>query len=88
MGKEHIIKIDKFGRILIPKKIRNGLGLSPDKKLNIEEKEDSIVIHPKKEEVLIVNKEGVLVVKAELTDSAEDFLKKNREDRIKHILKG
>lgn len=87
MGKKYKTTIDKFGRIVIPKKIRNNLGLSPNVELDIEEDTDAIVIHPKSEEPLIVNKEGVLVIKGELTESVEDFLERNRINRMKNILK-
>ncbi|MBC7333536.1 MAG: AbrB/MazE/SpoVT family DNA-binding domain-containing protein [Actinobacteria bacterium] len=87
MGKKYKTMIDKFGHIVIPKKIRNSLGLSPNIEIEIEEDADTIVINPKSEEPLIVNKEGVLVIKGELTESAEDFLERNRTNRIKNILK-
>jgi len=41
------IKIDKFGRILIPKEIRRSLGIKEDTELEIEVKDESILIRPK-----------------------------------------
>ena len=88
MDNRHKSKIDKFGRVVIPKRIRNNLGLYPNVELDIVEDMESITIHPKPEVPFIVNKGGVLVVRAKLTGSVEDFIGKDRRDRVKHILKG
>ncbi len=56
--------------------------------LDIVEDMESITIHPISEEPFIVNKGGVLVVRAKLTESVEDFVGKDRRHRVKHILKG
>jgi len=88
MDNRHKSKIDKFGRIVIPKKIRNNLGLYPNMELDIIEGMGSVIIHPKSEEPFIVNKDDVLVVRAKLTGSVEDFIGKDRRGRVKHILKG
>ena len=38
------VKIDKFGRILIPKEIRNSLGIKEGTELEIEVKDEKILI--------------------------------------------
>ncbi len=88
MNNRYKSTIDKFGRVVIPKRIRNNLGLYPNVELDIVEDMESITIHPISEEPFIVNKGGVLVVRAKLTESVEDFVGKDRRDRVKHILKG
>ena len=88
MDNRHKSKIDKFGCVVIPKRIRNNLGLYPNVKLDIVEDMESITIHPISDEPFIVNKGGVLVVRAKLTESVEDFVGKDRRDRVKYILKG
>ncbi|MBL7060765.1 MAG: AbrB/MazE/SpoVT family DNA-binding domain-containing protein [Actinobacteria bacterium] len=88
MNNRYKSTIDKFGRVVIPKRIRNNLGLYPNVELDIVEDMESITIHPISEEPFIVNKGGVLVVRAKLTESVEDFIGKDRRDRVKHILKG
>jgi len=40
------IKIDRFGRILIPKEIRNSLGIRENTELEIEVKDEKILIKP------------------------------------------
>jgi len=40
------VKIDKFGRILIPKEIRKKLGIAGEMELEIEVKDEKILIKP------------------------------------------
>jgi len=72
---------------VIPKKIRDDLGLTPKVELEIKEGSNGIVLHPKLEDSFIINKKGVLVVRAKATEPIEYFLKKDRRNRIMHILK-
>ncbi|GAG86439.1 unnamed protein product, partial [marine sediment metagenome] len=39
-------KIDKFGRIVIPKKIRNDFGLKNNTEVEVEATSDNIIVHP------------------------------------------
>jgi len=79
--------IDRFGRVVIPKKIRDDLGLTPKVELEIKEGSNGIVFHPKLEDSFIINKKGVLVVRTKATEPIEYFLEKDRRNRIKHIIK-
>ena len=79
--------IDRFGRVVIPKKIRDDFGLAPKVELEVEEGQNEIVIHPKLDDSFVIRKKGVLVVRAKATEPIEYFLKKDRQDHIKHILK-
>ena len=82
-----MLTIDQFGQEVIPKKVRDDLGLAPKVELEVEEGSNGIVLHPKFEDSFIVNKKGVLVVRAKATEPIEHFLEKDRRNRIKHILK-
>jgi AbrB family looped-hinge helix DNA binding protein len=45
------ITLDRFGRIVIPKRLRDGLGLGPGAVLEIEEKnDDSLLLRPRRPE--------------------------------------
>jgi len=80
-------KIDKFGRIIIPKKIRNDFGLRINSEVLLEEGEDGIIVHPGISTPFVADKDGIIVVCSEPTEDFRDFLKKDREDRIKKIAK-
>lgn len=40
-------KVDKFGRVLIPKFVRQKLGLKPGEKVELEESDQEIIIRAK-----------------------------------------
>lgn len=53
--------VDRFGRIVIPKRVRESLGLSPGTKMEIESIGDEVVLKPVREEPSVVDKDGVLI---------------------------
>jgi len=79
-------KIDKFGRILIPKKIRNDLGLKNNNEVEVEATLNNIIVHPKPSNPFVIDKDGILVVCSEPLESFSDFLQKDREDRMKRVI--
>ncbi|MBU4313759.1 MAG: AbrB/MazE/SpoVT family DNA-binding domain-containing protein [Actinobacteria bacterium] len=80
-------KIDKFGRIVIPKKIRNDFGLKNNTEVEVEATSDNIIVHPKPSNPFVIDKDGILVVCSEPLESFTDFLQKEREDRMKRVIK-
>ena len=80
-------KIDKFGRIVIPKNIRNELGLRINSEVYLESVENGLMLHPEDSFPFVTDKEGVIVVCSEPTSDFTGFLKKEREDRIKTIVR-
>jgi AbrB family looped-hinge helix DNA binding protein len=79
-------KIDRFGRIIIPKKIRNDFGLRSNSEVLIEAGSDGIFVHPGTSIPFVTDNEGIIVVCSEPTEAFSDFIKKDREDRIKKII--
>ena len=81
-------KIDNFGRILIPKKIRDEFGISKSSEIEINTTDnDEIIIKPGASKPFVKNKDGVLVVCSESVGSLEDILEGDREERIRKILR-
>jgi len=81
-------KIDNFGRIVIPKKIRDEFGISKSSEIEINTtNNDEIIIKPGTSKPFIKNKDGVLVVCSEPVGSLEDVLEGDREERIRKILR-
>ena len=88
MGMKFKTKIDRFGRIVIPKKIRDEFGIIDNSEIEIETTDaNDIIVHPIIGMPFIEDKEGILVVCSEPTGSLDNFLNKDRENRIKKILK-
>ena len=54
-------KLDKFGRVVIPKSVRQNLGLKPGEILQLEESGEKIIIKPDQKEECLSLKDGILV---------------------------
>ena len=74
--------LDRFGRVVIPKKVRAELGLSPGDPLKVESRDDGILISPVQEEPHLVNKEGVLVFSGSSFGDLSKAVRKQREERL------
>lgn len=55
------VTVDKFGRIVIPKELRDELGLSPGAALQIDRREQELVLRPLESAPELVEKEGLLI---------------------------
>ncbi len=79
--------IDSFGRIVIPKKIREHFLLDSGTQLRIEETADAIVLRPVFGEPNLNEKNGVLVYSGTLADDIEEATEKHRLERIHSLSK-
>jgi AbrB family looped-hinge helix DNA binding protein len=81
------ITVDKFGRILIPKTVRDWLGLEPGTELDLEIAEDdgerTIALKPIHDRPLLVDEDGLLVYTGELQVKDFDIVDQIRTDREK-----
>ncbi len=81
-------KIDNFGRIVIPKKIRDEFGISKSSEVEINTTDnDEIIIKPGRSRPFIEKRDGVLVVCSEPIRPLEGVLEGDREERIRKILR-
>lgn len=74
--------LDKFGRIVIPKEIRDDLGLTAGATLEIEEAGEEIRLQPVRKEPLLVVKEGVTVYRGGATGDLSKAVSAHRRMRI------
>ncbi len=58
--------IDKFGRVIIPKKFREHIGISFNTSLNISEDGKRIIIEIVQEKEPFIDREGILVFTGKL----------------------
>ena len=81
-------KIDESGRIALPKKIISDLHLKPWTKFVVEEGNGEIILAPEDDEKqsLLVEKDGILVLRAQLTEDITDIVERDREERISKII--
>lgn len=74
--------LDRFGRIVIPKQVRDDLGLRPGTVLRIEEVEQEIILKPAHGEPHTVIKEGVLVFSGKAAGDIVEAVRNHREERL------
>jgi AbrB family looped-hinge helix DNA binding protein len=77
--------LDRFGRILIPKKIREDLDLKPGTQIRIEETGQTIILKPVRGEPNLVLKNGVLVYSGTPVGDLETVLERHRKERAKSL---
>lgn len=75
--------IDRFGRIVLPKKLRDDFNLEPGSQIHIEESGQEIILKPIRGEPNLRLKEGVLVFSGIPLGDLSNALAKHREERLK-----
>ena len=80
------VKVDKFGRMVLPKEIRDDLDLVPGSVLDGAETPDAIVLRPVVEKEPLRVKEGALLYTGEILDPPMDPVEKSRADRNEFLL--
>lgn len=79
------LAIDKFGRMVLPKSIRDDLGLEPGDKLDASEQDGAILLRPVREQDALRDKEGVLVFAGKATGNVADVVGKQRQERLERV---
>ena len=77
--------LDKFGRIVIPKEIRDALGLRPGSSFQIEERNQEICLKPVEGTPQIKKVNGWLVFTGELQRDISNIINDLREERIERV---
>jgi AbrB family looped-hinge helix DNA binding protein len=77
--------IDQFGRIVIPKQIRDDLNVGPGSVLEIREETDQIILKPARGEQSIMVSDGVLVYTGVAATMLTDAIQKDREERTRRL---
>lgn len=77
--------LDRFGSIVIPKKIREVFNLRAGSPVQIEERNDGILIKPIETEPNLIEKDGVLVFSCKSIGDVEKALDDLRQDRHRSL---
>ena len=83
------IPIDKAGRVVLPKEIRDRMGLHSGTEFEVIEEADRIVLKPVPKPPRLVRKKGFLVFVPDEPPKEDivEFIKKQREERIRKFIK-
>jgi AbrB family looped-hinge helix DNA binding protein len=77
--------LDRFGRVIIPKGVREDMGLEAGAVLTIEKKGEKIVLQPVQGEPKIVEKKGILVFTGAAVGDVGAALKEHRKRRLRRM---
>ena len=77
--------LDRFGRIIIPKNVREDMGLEAGAILQIEKQGEKIVLQPVQGEPQVVEKKGILVFTGGAVGDVGSALQEHRRSRLKKI---
>ena len=80
------VKVDKFGRMVLPKEIRDDFDIVPGSVLDVKETPDAIVLRPVVEKEPLRVKEGALLYTGKILDPSMDPVEKSRADRNEFLL--
>ncbi len=80
-----VTKLDRFGRIVIPKQLRDNLGLGPGSILELVADGQGIVLRPVASEPHLREKNGVLVFTGLAVGDLSEAVRSQREERIRDV---
>jgi AbrB family looped-hinge helix DNA binding protein len=83
------LTLDKAGRVVIPKKLRDKLHMSAGDSFQLESTDEKIVLKPVREEATMLKKDGMWVIKTgkPLTvDDVNAVIESVREERHRQII--
>jgi AbrB family looped-hinge helix DNA binding protein len=82
------VSVDKAGRVVLPKPLRDKLRLHAGDDLAIEADEDVITLRPIRPQARLRKKDGIWVYQGGPSDdSIPDLIDRVREERIRDLLK-
>lgn len=80
------LTLDRAGRLMIPKALREELHLSPGDMLQLESEGDRITLRPVRHEALLKKEQGVWVFQGEpVNASIPDLIDQQREKRLREL---
>ena len=89
MSSKHTVDIDKAGRIVLPKPLRDELQLEAGATLEIESSGEELTLRPVRGQTPLRKKRGVWVYRSGQplsTEEVEKTFRQVREERHRHVL--
>ena len=79
------LTLDRFGRMVLPKSIRDDFGLHPGDVLEAEEQKDAIVLRPAQRPDCLKREGRVLVFSGKAAGDVGGVLKSERDARLDRV---
>jgi AbrB family looped-hinge helix DNA binding protein len=81
------LTLDKAGRVMIPKHLRQELRLGPGDTLQLDSEGEQIILRPLRPKALVKKERGVWVYQGEPTGaSVTDVIDRDREKRLRELM--
>jgi AbrB family looped-hinge helix DNA binding protein len=83
------LRIDKAGRVVLPKPVRDALQITPGDALELESSDDQIILRPARGRARMHKKQGVWVLHGDSplpAGTVEETIRKVRHERERAIL--
>jgi AbrB family looped-hinge helix DNA binding protein len=74
--------IDRFGRLVLPKQIRDRIGLKPGSEIIIEELGSEIIIRHSEQKTPLQYEDGILIFAGTVVGDLTESIRKHREERL------
>jgi AbrB family looped-hinge helix DNA binding protein len=81
-----VLTLDQFGRLLIPKEIREQLGLTIATQFTLAVQDGKLILEPLPQESKVYQSGTTLVVESEPIGNLETALEDLREERIREFI--
>jgi AbrB family looped-hinge helix DNA binding protein len=81
------LKVDKAGRVILPKPVRDRLGLREGSDLELEETPEGLMLKPVETQASMIKKDGLWVHTGKVPPGFDvvQAIREDREDRIRKI---
>ncbi len=81
------VSIDNHGGILLPQELKNRLGLLPGMTMVVEEDDEKrVCLRVRTESPELVDKQGIIVVRAESSEDLTNVTRRTRDRRVSDLL--
>jgi AbrB family looped-hinge helix DNA binding protein len=80
--------LDRFGRVVVPKEIRDRLGLKPGTEIEIDEHGNEVLLKPAEHGTPLQLEDGVLVFTGTATGDLMEATRSHREKRLLKVAVG
>jgi AbrB family looped-hinge helix DNA binding protein len=81
------LKIDRAGRVVLPKPVRDRYGLKAGANLEIQETAEGVVLKPVQQRASLVTRDGLLIHRGKLPKGYDwsRLIEDDREDRMRKL---